>query len=145
MRAFAPTRLNRAEHVRSNYFQVVPEGQTLESALSPDFWAHTRKQLRLYDLFELVAEDGAFDALVRITSINNVTGEIVFRVLSNVAGAPAAQTYVPDRSDRFEVKSRGFGRYAVMEKETGNMVADGLSKEKAIETQQQAESQRKAA
>lgn len=145
MRSYAPLRLRRSEEVRSTYFEVLPEGMKLEDAMNSDFWNNVRKKLRLYDLIEVVAADGSFDALIRVINLNLVTGEINFRVLSNVEGSPEVQAYVPAGSDRFEVKSRGFGRYAVIEKATGAMVADGLSKVKAIETAMAAEAQRKAA
>ena len=142
MRVHTPVRLTRAEQVRTVYFEVIPEGVSLEQALMADYWQHVRRFLRLYDIFELVAADGSFDAKARLTYINNVTGEMRFRLLSNVQAEAGAAQFVPAKSDRFEVKHRGHGTWGVFEKQTGNMVADGLSKEVAVETALKAESGR---
>jgi hypothetical protein len=144
IRKTSPTRLRRAEEVRSVYFEVVPDGMTLADAMSADFWQHVRKALRLYDVFEVVAADGSFDASFRLTYINNMTGEMRFRLLVLVEGDGTAQAYVPKGGDRFVVTHKGFGRYAVIEKATGTLVADGLTKEIAVETASKAEAARKA-
>lgn len=57
----------RAEHARSIYFAEIPAGITLEQCLEPTFWAHCVGRLKKNTMIELVAEDGSFDALVRVT------------------------------------------------------------------------------
>jgi hypothetical protein len=142
IRRATPTRLRRAEEVRTIYFEVIPDGMTLDDAMSADFWQHVRKYIRLYDIFEVVAADGSYDASFRLTYINNMTGEMRFRLLSLVEGDGSAQAYVAKAGDRFVITHKGFGRYAVIEKATGSLVADGMSKEVAVETAAKAEAAR---
>ncbi len=143
MKTQFPTRLTRAEQDRTVYFHVVPEVFSLEKVLTGDYWAHVRKLLRLYDVFELVAADGSFDATARLVYLNNLTGEMRFRLLSNVqpkAAVPGAS--ITAKTDRFEVRHRGGGRFACIEKATGEMIADGIPKEEATMIQIQAEAGR---
>lgn len=64
-----PERLmaQRAEHARSVFFATIPTGTTLQDCLVPSFWAHCVGRLKVNTLIELVAEDGSFDALARVT------------------------------------------------------------------------------
>jgi hypothetical protein len=138
-RKISPTRLRRAEEARTVYFEVIPDGMVLQDAMNADYWQHVRKYLRLYDIFEVVAADGTYDATFRLTYINNLTGEMRFRLLSLIEADGSVQAIVSKKDDRFMVAHKGFGRYAVIEKSTGTLVADGLTKEMAVDTQQKAE------
>lgn len=141
MRTQFPVRLFRSEVMRTTYFEVIPEGFTLDKVLTGDYWTHVRKMLRLYDLFELVAADGSFDALVRLVYLNNVNGELRFRILSNVT-SNQAPAYIPAASNRFVVQHRGGGRFAVVEKATGERLVDGVPKADAEEAAAAAEAGR---
>ncbi len=143
MRTQNPTRLFRAEEKRTSYFEVIPEGIPLEKVMHGDFWAHVRRHLALYDLFEVVAADGSYDAVIRLVYINKINGEMRFRVLSNIEPkAVVPGISISAKTDRFEVRHRGGGRYACIEKATGEMIADGLPKEEATMIQIQAEAGR---
>lgn len=123
-----PTRLDRADYSRSCYFATIPAGVSLSAALSGDYWVHVFKSINVFDLFELVAEDGAFDVVARVVA--KAPGMIKFRVISGIELAepiPVGES----KEGRFYGKHKGRGQYGVMDRTTGVWVADGLDKESA--------------
>jgi len=138
-----PLKLERAEFCRTHYFHMVAEGVPLAEVLNGDYWIHVRKQFRLNDTIEIVAEDGVFDVLVRILSINLMSGAMTFRVLRYIEGKvePVARV----KSDRFEIKGRGFGKYSIFELKTGAEVVKGITKDEAVVEKARLEAERQAA
>ncbi len=67
-----------AEYSRSVYFVTIPRKFTFEDVLDPSFWRHATI-LRPNDRLELVAEDGSWDADVRVTAAS--PGFAILRVL----------------------------------------------------------------
>lgn len=57
----------RAEHARSVYFASIPPGTSFDDLLVPSYWAHCVGRLKVNTLIEAVADDGSFDALLRVT------------------------------------------------------------------------------
>lgn len=122
-----PVRLELADFGRNRYFEMTAPGVTLEDVMSGDYWVHVRKALRVNDILETVAADGAFDAELRILSVNQASGAMVFRVLRNIKGAVGAVAK-SSGADRFTIKHDKFGKYQIIERKTGRVVVDGLDK-----------------
>jgi len=139
-----PLRLKRTEFESNSYFEVIAPGVTLEEVMSGDFWVHVRNNFRVHDVIVAVAADGAFDAELRITSLNKVSGDIRFRLLSNVKGQAGA-VVKSQPAERFEIKHRGAGRFAIVERKTGDIAADGLDKDTAAAEKAKMEAERQAA
>ena len=59
-----PVRLMRAEEVFTEYCHTLPAGVPIEDALKPETWDHVAKQLRQWDRIRVIAEDGAFEAML---------------------------------------------------------------------------------
>ena len=127
-----PIRLRRAEYEFTKYVEVVPAGVSLEAAMSSDFWAHVHRGLRLYDEIVLIAADGSFDATVRVIAIDSRAGTIRFRMLNFVGaeGKPIRGGAVAMESP-FELKHRGHGRWAVIERATGKTMLENATKDEA--------------
>lgn len=78
-KAFHPELLHRrSEFVRNSYTIMVPPNYTLDDLLAPEAWLHATK-LQRYDLIEVIAVDGSFDALLRVETVGS--GFAVMRVL----------------------------------------------------------------
>lgn len=86
-----PMRLDRAEHQRTTYFLSVAPGVPLAAVMTSDFFAHVRKDIRLHDLFEVVAQDGSYEALFRCVALNKAAGSVRFRLLSKWEEQASAQ------------------------------------------------------
>ena len=67
-----------AEYSRAAYFVVIPRKFSFDDCLDPSFWRHATI-LKPNDRLELVAEDGSWDADVRVTAAS--PGFAVLRVL----------------------------------------------------------------
>ena len=127
-----PIRLRRAEYEFTKYVEVVPAGVSLEAAMASDYWAHVHRGLRLYDEIVLIAADGYFDATVRVIAIDSRAGTIRFRVLNLVGaeGKPISGGAIAMESP-FELKHRGHGKWSVLERSSGKVLIDGVSKDEA--------------
>lgn len=138
-----PLKLERAEFRRTCYFHMAVQGVPLAEVMKGDYWVHVRNRFQPNDLIEVVAEDGAYDAVIRILSINTKSGAMTFRVLSNVVGKAMPVARVT--TDRFEIKDRKFGNWSIYEIQTGTEVVKGLSKDEAVAEKARLEGERKAA
>lgn len=138
-----PLKLERAEFCRTPYFHMVTEGIPLSEVLKGDYWIHVRKHFKPNDTIEILAEDGAYDAVVRVLSINLMSGAMTFRALRYVEGNLVPVVRVA--SDRFEVKSRGSGKYSIFELKTGAEVVKGITKDEAVAEKARLEAERQAA
>jgi hypothetical protein len=68
MTSFIPHRNIRLSHeMRRVYYAVIPKGLTVSDILIPSLWQQVAPDLRVSDLIEVVAEDGSFDGLLRVT------------------------------------------------------------------------------
>jgi len=123
-----PTRLWRAEQVFNSYVEKPAPGVTAEQAMSAEYWVHVRKQLRLFDTFRFIAQDGSYDVLATIVMISPET--IKWRTLIDWR-APEGKAEPPriDLGAPFLVKPAGrAGGFRVHERATGQVVAEGLDK-----------------
>lgn len=153
MRKDLPVRLRRAEEERSKYSHVIPPNTPLEHVMTSDYWVHVKNYLALNDVIEVIAADGTYDADIRVISLNKVTGIIKFRLIRNVVldanaeALPKPGTLEAGNlpSGRYQVK-RGFAsQFKIIERATGNIVADGLDKQSADAECARLEAERKAA
>lgn len=111
-----PVRRSRlfAEHVRLTHFAEIPAGVSLETTLNPAFWQHYVSIMNKNDLVELVAEDGSFDALARVT--DKATGFVKLRILRSWHDEEAAAlpdetgALEPQELPRLELVRRGSGK-----------------------------------
>ena len=139
-----PNNLRRSELVYNRYTEVIAPGETLEMAMNADKWINVRRTLRVHDVIEIIASDGAFEADLRVVSVNQLSGAIKFRVIRKTEGKASAPEPA-NAADRYVVQHAGFGKWRVTELATGNVVADGLDKEGAETARLEAEASRKAA
>ena len=127
-----PLRLKRSDYEHTRYFELIPPGTTLETAMSPQYWEHVRVGMRIYDEIELVAADGSFDALVRVVHIDSRSGALAFRVLNHVVGEGKTVSVAAVKESPVELKHRGHGKWAVLERGSGKLLLDGVSKDEAL-------------
>jgi len=125
-----PLRLKRSDYEHSNYFELIAPGTSLQEALSPAYWVHVNRGMRVHDVIELVAADGSFDCLVRIVHIDKHSGALAFRILNHVGEGKPAGVEAARESD-FELRHTGHGRWSVVERSTGNTLLENVSKQKA--------------
>lgn len=57
-----PTRFQEAEFATKTWFVTVEHGVTIEQARDPAFWAHIAQQVKPYEEFKVVQEDGSWVA-----------------------------------------------------------------------------------
>lgn len=126
----------RVEQARTHYFFPIPAGTPLSMVLSSDYWVHLRGKFRLYDVIEVVAEDGSFEATARIVSLNKMTGVIVFRVLSQWQPSETPVPLTETKAMRFKAAwIVGNRSWSVQEIQTGKYVAEGLADKPAAEAE----------
>jgi hypothetical protein len=119
-------RLQRTDFVVNNYTEVTPAGMTLEDAMTYAYWINEAGALRLNDIVNLIAADGAFDATLRV--IRLAPGFIEFRVLNE--WRPPIQEA---GSGRLELGWAGpKGKWFVREVATGKKIVEGLEKGAAV-------------
>jgi len=130
---FQPLTLKRAEHAYNRYFEQVPPGIPLESVAHPDYWMHVRKSFRPFDVIECVALDGTFSATVRVvqTSKDGVSLKLRVEQVWRASTAAKAEPIKAEKEARYVTQHKGRGVWAVVEKRTGEVVADGFDKDSA--------------
>lgn len=129
----------------AEYNEIVPAGTPLSAIMCRDYWIHVESHLEPFDLISCVAEDGAFDVDIRLLS--KTSTEMKFRL---VRSAAQGETVVPIKrdqpEDRYIVKSGGrAGGWRVVERATGNIIADGLDRGGADAEAMRLNDERKAA
>lgn len=74
-----PTKLARSEYAITTYFLSVLPGVTPADIVNPDFWQHVssvrgarlqRDRLQVNDKIEVVAQDGSFEAELRVMAVD---------------------------------------------------------------------------
>lgn len=119
-----PTRFALGEYARNVWTVDVPEGDTMETVTSRDYFAHVAKQLKPWDRIEVRAENGDWFAelLVRSAGPNWATTRVLaFHKLA--ADAPEAK----DEETGYEVKYAGpQHKHRVIRKSDKQVVAENL-------------------
>ncbi|MEL6310846.1 MAG: hypothetical protein AAFQ17_00535, partial [Pseudomonadota bacterium] len=122
---------------------VVAEPDTPFSAVTgTEYWAHVRGKLQVFDVIEIVAADGSFDAEIRLLSITPT--KLTWRVLRKTEGS-IGEIVKPAAGPTYKAVHRGRGSYAVQHQTTGDLIADGLTKEQAEAEVAKAEIEKQAA
>lgn len=71
-----PTKMDDAFYARTHHQLIVQPGVTPEHIADPDFWVHVcgptagRYRLKVFDLIDVIAADGTFDATLRVIAID---------------------------------------------------------------------------
>ena len=65
-----------ADHARGLYRVNATAGTTVEQILSPAYWSHVAKTLRVFDLVEVLAEDGAFFLLLLVRDVQEIAATV---------------------------------------------------------------------
>jgi len=126
-----PLRLKRAEYEFTRYVEIVPAGTPLEAAMASHYWVHVHRGLRIYDEIVLIAADGSFDATVRVVAIDDRAGTIRFRVLNFVGAEGRPTSGAAVKESLVELKHRGHGKWAAIDRASGKVLVEGVSKEEA--------------
>ena len=125
-----PIRLKRAEFESQHYVEIIPAGIPFSEVMSTQFWSHVETRLRVYDIVEVIAEDGSFDADMRL--VRKAPGRLEWRVLRNVSGAPVEGVVKPGKPARHELKWGGpRAKWTVKDKRTGKTLVEGYDKAEA--------------
>lgn len=89
--------------IRHNIFRVTPELGTPSAALlDQHYWAHVSAKLRVGDVIEVLAEDGAYFAELLVRDVGNLYAKVALKNVIEFAKAEALPTPVG-----YEVKWRG--------------------------------------
>lgn len=93
--------LVRSDFKRTDYFIEVASGTPFSAVLAPDFYRHVARRLKVHDCLEVVAEDGSFDATVRVVEVNEQGLYAKVRVLrlwtpAETVDAPAPEAPTAD-------------------------------------------------
>jgi hypothetical protein len=93
--AASPHQLQDSRSVKLELFHVVPSGLSLDAVLDPSYWRNAWKVLdgKTNSTIELVAEDGAWEAMARVLSAKD--GIVKLRVVSKWE-ADRSKASVPD-------------------------------------------------
>lgn len=127
-----PTRMWPKGQKWAEYNEIVPHGTPMSAVLSREYWVHVENYLRPFDLISCVAEDGSFDIDIRL--IRKTPTEMVFRLVreAQIDGSAIGARDIPNARYIVQPPVRGKpGMWAVRERSTGNVVADGLDKDTA--------------
>lgn len=125
-----PTRIQLSEHVYSVYSHHLNEGETLETALEPNFWSHVAKQLRPGDRIELTSYDASWLATLYVQAVSRI--EAVVAVLSKTdLGAPAMPK---GEVSPYEVAFRGPRKWSIVHAETREVLKEDIETKQAADT-----------
>lgn len=136
-----PIRLKPADYERTRYFVTVEPGIPFSAVLTTGFWAHVHKTLKPFDVIEVVALDGSFDADIRLISYTPT--QLKWRVLRETHGE--AGSVEVETESAFKVSHKGRGQWGVQDRRSGEWLAEGLSKEDAEATKASLDAERQAA
>lgn len=126
-----PQRLKRAEELRT-LWRVQPRGGIpLEEVMKAAYWTHVHQRMTVGDRVEVVAEDGAYAAEIEL--VMKRPGEMKFRIWHKIdfQGAEPIKQHIP--GDFFvQWVPGGNLKHCVIQRSTGQRMAEGLDKEAAV-------------
>lgn len=121
--ALTPSRLQNAEHYFSSYAVVLPDGNSLEDALKPEFWAHVAQTLRQHDTIRIIPEDAGYFAELLVLSSGR--GFVKVKLLRHVQIDEAEAD--DGGNDLVEVKWRGpHSKWSILRRSDGHVLKEGL-------------------
>jgi hypothetical protein len=126
VKALAPKlhfgRVFPAGHVYNSWEADIGAETTREMLRAPTFWTHYSQQFKARDLLVCVREDGAWEAWLRVRSVEKnevVVDEILFHEYSNDVPLASAGEY--------ETRWRGpAAKFGVLRKADGALIKDGF-------------------
>lgn len=121
--------LKQSEFARSNYTLVLPESGTLEDATKASTYANVVRKLKRFDLIEVIAHDGTWEALLRVRAVAGL--DIRFGLLL----AKRHEDQIALNPDDYLVEpSGGTGKYRIIRIDDKKVMVDDLTSEEAAYT-----------
>ncbi len=127
-----PTRLMRAEEVFTEYCHVLPDGYTIDDALNTETWDHVAKQIRRYDRIRVIAEDGAFEAMLTVIVAEGTFVKLVELYRWELEG-DKVEAPKDERMLGFEIRHHPTSRWRVIRKGDKQVMKEGLLERSAAE------------
>lgn len=122
-------RLSEVVAVRREMYADIPADTPIETILESDYWMHYARDLRPMDIIEAFCEDGSWEANLRVMFVSTTDVKVEVRWKKNYEVADFV-----GETDSHEIKWKGpVRKFAVIHKETGNVVKDNFTKEQAHE------------
>ena len=112
-----------ASHRRRDYDCTLPEGTTKEHLTETSLWDHVGNQLTIWDTIRAMAEDGSFVAeLIVIYKFGNR----VKCAVTNFTELQKIDHKAQSGMGRYEVKQRGMKKWCIMDRQTGEVIREGI-------------------
>lgn len=120
----SPARKGLAEAKRNAWFVIAEESQKPEDLLNPAVWAHHCRDLRPWDLIEVVADDGTWFAEYRVLTVERTWARVAIVTKVNLTTQDVSQTEAQKfDSAGFEIKRRGeHAKWCVIRKKDSSVV-----------------------
>lgn len=74
-------RASGAEYSRRSFHIVAPVGITVADLMRPAFWAHHGNKVSPGDVIDVIADDGSFDAQLRVVTVSPTKTDVTMRML----------------------------------------------------------------
>lgn len=112
-----------AEGARNWQYAEIPIGVSFEDAMKPTYWAHFTKVVRPNDILELMADDGSWEAWVRVMYVGQA--EVRLSKIHYVTHGDVGITEVTDQN--YTVKWKGPAlKFCVVNTDTNDIIKDRL-------------------
>lgn len=130
IQALSSARFGLAEFKR-NLFLVRPAaGTSKEDILNPVYWAHTAAHLKVHDVIEVCAEDGAYWGQLLVLSRSDVHANVVELTWTDIAANAGAEEEIGGLRVKYGNYKTG---WRVLRVSDGEVVSTGLeSREEAV-------------
>lgn len=120
-------RIKPAEFIRTVWGAQPEPGTTLDEMLSPEYWAHVAKSLKVGDRIDVTAADGSWFAELFVRAVR--PNDVRVAVLREVRFGVDTKTPVPPN---YEIKHRGGAGWSVIRHpDKSIMFEGGATKEEA--------------
>ena len=107
--------------------ETVPAGIDADTVASPEYWVHVASQLRVRDVIEVIAEDNAYEIILRVVSATR--GALKFRVLAEWASDAEPVELTRENDDGGLVVNWGgpAHKHRIVDTATGEPVSHGYA------------------
>lgn len=122
-----PSTIERQTVRINHWFLETMPGITADHVVSPDFWVHVARRVRVNDRIEVVAKDGSFDLDLRVVAIDPRGFWVQVRPLRVFNGHPI----VIERGDPdgYKIEHDPVHKWRIIDR-AGNVVDKGLADER---------------